>query len=45
MLITPTALAMLTLFVLAMKASDTTPHRRATEPDIKAEGPGQGAAR
>lgn len=45
MLIMPTALAMLALFVLAMKATDTVPPRGAAEPDIEPKGPVQGAAR
>ncbi|MEU5895919.1 MULTISPECIES: hypothetical protein [Streptomyces] len=42
MLITPTALSltMLALFVLAMKASDTAPHRGGTEPGAEPDGPG-----
>lgn len=47
MLIAPTALslAMLALFVLAMKASDAMPQRRAADPAAEPEGPGRGAAR
>ncbi|MEU8953794.1 hypothetical protein AB0C93_05775 [Streptomyces sp. NPDC048518] len=45
MLIMPTALATLALFVLAMKATDTVPPRGAAEPDSEPEGPAQGAAR
>ncbi|MEV0257644.1 hypothetical protein AB0H82_25725 [Streptomyces sp. NPDC050732] len=47
MLLAPTALslAMLALFVLAMKASDTMPHRPTTEPGADPEGPGKEAAR
>ncbi|MFI7317702.1 hypothetical protein [Streptomyces venezuelae] len=42
MLIAPTALslAMLALFVLAMKASDAAPHRGGTEPGAEPDGPG-----
>ncbi|WP_157869099.1 MULTISPECIES: hypothetical protein [Streptomyces] len=53
MLIAPTALslAMLALFVLAMKASDAAPHPGGAEPGAEPEGPGspgspgKGAAR
>ncbi|WP_409236999.1 hypothetical protein [Streptomyces sp. PA5.6] len=42
MLIAPTALslAMLALFVLAMKASDAAPHRGGTERGAEPDGPG-----
>ncbi|MEV7195305.1 hypothetical protein AB0N81_26385 [Streptomyces sp. NPDC093510] len=47
MLIAPTALslALLALLVLAMKASDTMPHRPTTEPAGDPEGPRKEAAR
>ncbi|MFK4067641.1 hypothetical protein [Streptomyces sp. NPDC029674] len=47
MLLAPTALslAMLALFVLAMKASDARPHRPTTEPGADPEVTGQEAAR
>ncbi|MEV5283353.1 hypothetical protein [Streptomyces sp. NPDC051994] len=43
--ITPTALVMLTLSVLAMKASDTVPHRGTAEPGMESEGAEMGAPR
>lgn len=48
MLLAPTALSltMLALFVLAMKASDTMPHRPTAEPGAEPEGTaGKEAAR
>ncbi|MFJ2773575.1 hypothetical protein [Streptomyces sp. NPDC087300] len=47
MLIAPTALSlgMIALFVLAMKASDAMPQRRAADPAPEPEGPGRGTTR
>lgn len=47
MLVAPTllSLALLALFVLAMKDSDARPWQPASEPGAEPEGPGEGAAR